>query len=185
VRPKFSRDLLNLRKIQETLARQKECVLEILAAVVSSLISIARYAEAHKIKVKADNLEAWEREKLRMEHSQGASSREGKLRAHQTSEVTALRKRIQTTREELKKQRQVELERFVCHGRFERCTVTHSGSQSFAAVPERQGRAGGAAAHGAPARHQVCVQHAARRYSDELPIEPLVTQQGTATRVGE
>lgn len=38
VRPKYSRDLLNLRKIQETLARQSE------------------YAEAHKVKVKADNL---------------------------------------------------------------------------------------------------------------------------------
>lgn len=40
-RMKFSRDLLNLRKIQETLAKQKE------------------YAEAHKIKVKADNLVRW------------------------------------------------------------------------------------------------------------------------------
>jgi hypothetical protein len=38
-KPKFSKELLNLRKIQQTLAKQKE------------------YAEAHKIKLKADNLE--------------------------------------------------------------------------------------------------------------------------------
>lgn len=95
VRPKFSRDLLNLRRIQETLARQKE------------------YAEAHKVKVKADNLEAWEREKLRMEHAQGSQTRETKMRQHHTAELAALKKRIQTTREELKKQRQTELERLL------------------------------------------------------------------------
>lgn len=57
--------------------------------------------------------EAWEREKLRMEHAQGSSTREGKLRLHQTAELGALKKRIQTTREELKKQRQNELERLL------------------------------------------------------------------------
>ena len=36
VRPKFSKELLNIRRIQETLAKQKE------------------YAEAHKTKMKAD-----------------------------------------------------------------------------------------------------------------------------------
>jgi len=39
IRPKYSKDLLNLRKIQETLAKQKD------------------YAEAHKMKLKADALE--------------------------------------------------------------------------------------------------------------------------------
>ena len=39
VRPKYSKDLLNLRKIQETLAKQKD------------------YGEAHKMKLKADALE--------------------------------------------------------------------------------------------------------------------------------
>ena len=42
VRPKFSKELLNLRKIQETMARSKD------------------YTEAHKLKLKADALEAWE-----------------------------------------------------------------------------------------------------------------------------
>eukprot|EP00698_Gefionella_okellyi_P022164 TRINITY_DN7306_c0_g1_i1.p1 TRINITY_DN7306_c0_g1~~TRINITY_DN7306_c0_g1_i1.p1 ORF type:complete len:216 (+),score=57.64 TRINITY_DN7306_c0_g1_i1:201-848(+) len=94
-KPKFSRDLLNLRKIQETLAKQKE------------------YAEAHKVKLKGDNLEQWEREKHRMESAQRASTRSTKLHAHHESELQALRKRIQTTREELKKQRQSELERLL------------------------------------------------------------------------
>jgi len=49
-----------------------------------------------------------------MERGQKAQSRHGKLVAHQTSELGALRKRIQTTREELKKQRQAELERCIC-----------------------------------------------------------------------
>lgn len=42
IRPKFSKELLNLRKIQETMARSKD------------------YTEAHKLKLKADALEAWE-----------------------------------------------------------------------------------------------------------------------------
>jgi hypothetical protein len=49
-RPKFSKELLNLRRIQQTLAKQKE------------------YAEAHKVKLKGDNLEAFELEKLRNMH---------------------------------------------------------------------------------------------------------------------
>jgi hypothetical protein len=42
MQPKHSKDLLNLRKIQETMARAKD------------------YTEAHKLKLKADALEAWE-----------------------------------------------------------------------------------------------------------------------------
>lgn len=45
-RPKFSRELLNLRRIQERLAKAKD------------------YAEAHKMKLKADALEAWELERF-------------------------------------------------------------------------------------------------------------------------
>lgn len=43
--PKYSKELLNLRSIQETLARNKD------------------YSEAHKIKLKADALESYEYEK--------------------------------------------------------------------------------------------------------------------------
>merc|ERR1711966_65794 len=50
-RPKFSKELLNTRKIQETLAKMKQ------------------YAEAHKVKLKADNLEQEELEVLRGNHA--------------------------------------------------------------------------------------------------------------------
>lgn len=50
--PKFSKELLNLRKIQQHLARQKD------------------YAEAHKMKLKADSLEGWELEKQQNQRQQ-------------------------------------------------------------------------------------------------------------------
>mmetsp|Transcript_39215 Transcript_39215/g.123704 ORF Transcript_39215/g.123704 Transcript_39215/m.123704 type:complete len:255 (+) Transcript_39215:781-1545(+) len=79
-KPKFSKELLNLRKIQQTLAKQKE------------------YAEAHKIKLKADNLEAFELEKMRNQHQMRLSNVVEKFKAKQTSELGALRKRVQTVR---------------------------------------------------------------------------------------
>jgi hypothetical protein len=94
-KPKFSKELLNLRKIQQTLAKQKE------------------YAEAHKIKLKADNLEAFELEKMRNQHQMRLSNVVEKFKAKQTAELQALRKRIQTGREEQKKQRQLDLERLL------------------------------------------------------------------------
>eukprot|EP00960_Hanusia_phi_P047405 758388-Hanusia_phi.AAC.6 len=94
-KPKFSKELLNLRRIQQTLAKQKE------------------YAEAHKIKLKADNLEAFELEKMRNQHQMRLSNVVEKFKAKQTSELQALRKRVQTGREEQKKQRQLDLERLL------------------------------------------------------------------------
>jgi hypothetical protein len=93
--PKFSKELLNLRSIQQTLAKQKE------------------YAEAHKIKLKADNLEAFELEKMRNQHQLRLSNVVEKFKSKQTSELGALRKRVQTGREEQKKQRQLDLERLL------------------------------------------------------------------------
>merc|ERR1711924_542342 len=78
--------------IQETLAKQKD------------------YKEAHRIKMRADQLEAWELEKLRNQTQQGMYSKEAQFRRRQTNEYSALRKRIQTGREEQKKQRQQDLE---------------------------------------------------------------------------
>ena len=46
-RPKFSKELLNLRKVQDTLAKAKQ------------------YSDAHKVKLKADRREAMELEKVR------------------------------------------------------------------------------------------------------------------------
>jgi len=95
IRPKFSKDLLNLRKIQETLAKQKD------------------YAEAHKIKLKSDALEAWELEKWHSERQQDLLQKEAKFKFNKQQELLALQKRIQTGREEQKKQRHLDLERLL------------------------------------------------------------------------
>merc|ERR1711865_737675 len=81
-RPKFSRELLNLRRIQEHLAKQKD------------------YTEAHKMKLKSDALEAWELEKWRNQKQQEMFQREAKFKHRQQQELLALQKRIQTGREE-------------------------------------------------------------------------------------
>jgi len=95
IRPKFSKDLLNLRKIQDTLAKQKD------------------YAEAHKMKLKADALEAWELEKWHSQRQQDLLGKEAKFKVAKQSELQALQKRIQTGREEQKKQRHQDLERLL------------------------------------------------------------------------
>ncbi|TMW69759.1 hypothetical protein Poli38472_001915 [Pythium oligandrum] len=94
-KPKFSKDLLNLRRIEEHLARQKD------------------YNEAHKIKLKADALEAWELEKWKNQKQQEMLQREVKFKQRQKQDLDALLKRIQSGREEQKKQRQVDLERLL------------------------------------------------------------------------
>lgn len=94
-RPKFSRELLNLRRIQDALARQKD------------------YAEAHKMKLKADQLEAWELEKWKNSKQREMFAKEAQFKSKQKQELAALRKRIQSGRDEQKKQRQADLERLL------------------------------------------------------------------------
>merc|ERR1711934_469095 len=94
-RPKFSKELLNSRKIQETLAKMKN------------------YAEAHKVKLKADHLEQAELEKLRSQHAHKLAAQEMQFAQRQTSELNALEKRIETARQEHKIQRQQDLERLL------------------------------------------------------------------------
>jgi len=93
--PRWSRDLLNLRKIQETLAKQK------------------KYSEAGKTKVHADQLEA-------KEHAMWKAKREARIAAleeqflhKQQLEMGGLLKRIQSGREEQKQARKSELERLL------------------------------------------------------------------------
>lgn len=69
------------------------------------------YAEAHKIKLKADALEAWELEKWHSERQQDLLQKEAKFKFNKQQELVALQKRIQTGREEQKKQRHLDLER--------------------------------------------------------------------------
>lgn len=93
--PRWSRDLLNLRKIQETLAKMK------------------KYTEAAKTKAQADQVEA-------KEHALWKEKREGKIRGledqflnKQRLEFDGLLKRIQSGREEQKQARKSELERLL------------------------------------------------------------------------
>merc|ERR1712188_177112 len=67
-RPKFSKELLNTRKIQETLAKMKQ------------------YAEAHKVKLKADHLEEAELEKLRSQHAHKLAAQEMQFAQRQEAE---------------------------------------------------------------------------------------------------
>merc|ERR1711990_1221831 len=94
-RPKFSKELLNSRKIQETLAKMKQ------------------YAEAHKVKLKADRLEEVELEKLRADHARKLAAQEMQFVQRQQAELGALEKRVETARNEHKIQRQQDLERLL------------------------------------------------------------------------
>ncbi|KAK3289083.1 hypothetical protein CYMTET_3471 [Cymbomonas tetramitiformis] len=95
VRPRFSSDLLNMRKIQETLAKQKE------------------YAEAHKVKLKADALEARELAKWNVHHQGRIGAQEDKHVYKQMVELEALQKRVLAGSDEHKRQRQADLHRIL------------------------------------------------------------------------
>jgi len=93
--PRWSKDLLNLRKIEVTLAKMK------------------KYAEAAKTKAQGDQVEA-------KEHAMWKSKREAKIAAleeqflhKQQLEMGGLLKRIQSGREEQKQARKSELERLL------------------------------------------------------------------------
>jgi len=95
LKPKHSRDMLDLRRIEVSLAKQGD------------------YAEAQKVKVRADALEAQEIERTRQEREQQTLATEGKLLHRQEQELKALRKRIQTGAEEQRQARQQDLERLL------------------------------------------------------------------------
>lgn len=90
---KPSPELLNLRKIQVSLAKQKE------------------YKEAHQVQVRAQKLEQQEHDKYMEERGYKIENMENKLFQKQENEMEALRKRIIAGENEQKKQRALELER--------------------------------------------------------------------------
>jgi hypothetical protein len=92
-KPKFSTELLNYRKIEEHLVKSKD------------------YNEAHKTKVKADELEAKETERWMKRKRKDMSRQEMQFKNTKQQELSALRKRMQAGREEQKKQRKFALER--------------------------------------------------------------------------
>lgn len=93
--PRFSKDLLNLRKIQDTLAKMK------------------KYSEAGKTKQQADILEAKEREAWSSKREAKIRSLEEQFLHKQSLEMTGLTKRIVSGREEQKNARKLELQRLL------------------------------------------------------------------------
>lgn len=79
---KFSRDLLELR--------DKE----------SKLVKMKRYEEAEKVKLKADLLEQFERNKIEAEMAKVIEKKESQIRQKQQQALSALLKRIQRDRNE-------------------------------------------------------------------------------------
>lgn len=93
--PRWSRDLLNLRKIQETLAKQK------------------KYAEAGKTKAQADAVEKEETKNWERLRERKIASLEEQSFNKQQLEMGGLLKRIASGREEQKKARKSEVERLL------------------------------------------------------------------------
>eukprot|EP00928_Gymnodinium_smaydae_P081152 TRINITY_DN64720_c0_g1_i1.p1 TRINITY_DN64720_c0_g1~~TRINITY_DN64720_c0_g1_i1.p1 ORF type:complete len:299 (+),score=97.74 TRINITY_DN64720_c0_g1_i1:81-899(+) len=93
--PRWSKDLLNLRKIQETLAKMK------------------KYAEAGKTKAQADKVEEKEHANWKAKREQKIASLEEQFLHKQQLEMGGLLKRIQSGREEQKQARKTELERLL------------------------------------------------------------------------
>jgi len=93
--PKFSRELLDWRRRQHLLARQKN------------------YAEAEKIKRLADTLEARETQKIGQSRKQQIKKLEAQFRQDQQKELTALLKRIDGRRKEHIKQRNTDSQRLL------------------------------------------------------------------------
>lgn len=65
------------------------------------------------MKLKADQLEAWELERFKNDMQRKMFAKESQFRKKQKQELLALRKRIQSGRDDQKKQRQADLERWV------------------------------------------------------------------------
>mmetsp|Transcript_10924 Transcript_10924/g.19929 ORF Transcript_10924/g.19929 Transcript_10924/m.19929 type:complete len:241 (-) Transcript_10924:1601-2323(-) len=94
-KPKFSPVLLNYRQIEEHLARAKN------------------YSEAHKVKTKADRMEAKETEQWNKLKQNEMFQQENQFKALKRQELSALQKRIKAGREEQRKRRQFALERLM------------------------------------------------------------------------
>lgn len=92
-KPKFSTELLNYRKIEEHLVKSKD------------------YGQAHKTKEKADQLEAIETERYLKQRQKDMNRLDNQFKQAKRQELGALEKRLQTGREEQKKQRQFAFER--------------------------------------------------------------------------
>jgi len=93
--PKLSRDLLNLRRIQEALVKQKD------------------YNEAMKVKRDADKMEAKELTALQAKGQETMRVKTAEIQRRQNQEHEALAKRIQRSRDEALRQRDQEYRRML------------------------------------------------------------------------
>eukprot|EP00672_Neobodo_designis_P023320 CAMPEP_0174849960 /NCGR_PEP_ID=MMETSP1114-20130205/18440_1 /TAXON_ID=312471 /ORGANISM="Neobodo designis, Strain CCAP 1951/1" /LENGTH=346 /DNA_ID=CAMNT_0016084381 /DNA_START=141 /DNA_END=1181 /DNA_ORIENTATION=+ len=91
-RVKYSKDLLNLRSIQQTLAQQRN------------------YADAQKVKLKGDKIEALEYEKISREKAEIYARKEAQILQRHRQELAALAKRMDRGKLELERARKKELE---------------------------------------------------------------------------
>lgn len=90
--PRRSKELLNLRRVQDSLAKAK------------------RYEEAALMKNKADELMTWEEEKWHNETQAAMYGKELRFKEKLNTELVALKRRVQQGKAEMKRQRQHELE---------------------------------------------------------------------------
>jgi hypothetical protein len=97
--PKWSKELLETRRKQHILARNKE------------------YAEAEKLKKVSDKVEASERKAMERDQAVQFARREAKYRLQQQAELSALLKRIEVRRREHIKQRNLDSKRLLQRNR--------------------------------------------------------------------
>jgi len=118
LRPKFSRDLLNLRDIEDKLAKQKH------------------YAEAQKVKLKGDLMEKWELENLKKGWRRKFLQKRVHFISKQQQERVAFKKRIQAGR---KKQQRVRHEKLCCVlQRYNNIKMGLSRQQNLEAINENR-----------------------------------------------
>lgn len=94
-RPRFSRDLLQMRKIEASLAKAKD------------------FLEAHRAKLKADAVESRERSSIREDNEVRLALLKQKVVAQQRAEVAAMLQRVEAARARLLRRRQKDLDRFI------------------------------------------------------------------------
>lgn len=91
-RVKYSKDLLNLRTIQQTLAQMRN------------------YADAQKVKLKGDKIEALEFERISREKAELYARKETQILSRHRQELAAMRRRMDRGKLELERARHRELE---------------------------------------------------------------------------
>lgn len=94
-KPKYSQVLLTYRKTEEHLARAKN------------------YSQAYKLKEKADRLQAKETEQWNKMKQKELFQKESQFKSSKRQELSALQKRINTSKEELLQRRALELQRLM------------------------------------------------------------------------